>query len=198
MRAYITAHDILKDLIIYAITEDNPTAEGHPMLINENINSTFSTPTANSNVRPIMIMKPNDIHSFMQKINNGLKTKITCKLTNQYLKIKLETENLHAISTKYLDSTNIPYYIITSKNLRTVKAVIRGHPINTDLEIIKNELTELIFEIVNFYQLKKRDQARTPMPLFQIQLAPTENIENIWILHNLLYTKINVEKYNTD
>ncbi|GIY94568.1 hypothetical protein CEXT_382681 [Caerostris extrusa] len=32
MRAYITVHDILKDLIIYARTEDNPTAEGHPML----------------------------------------------------------------------------------------------------------------------------------------------------------------------
>ncbi|GIX66919.1 nucleic-acid-binding protein from transposon X-element [Caerostris darwini] len=154
--------------------------------------ATFSNP----NVRPIMIMKPNDIHSFMKKINTDLKTKITCKLTTQYLKLEPETETLHTTITKYLDNTNVPYYLITPKNLRPLKAVLRGLPINTDLDTIKHELTELHFQVINIYQLKKRDQARTPMPLFQIQLAPTENIEEIWTLDNLLFTKITVEKYN--
>ncbi|GIY62197.1 nucleic-acid-binding protein from transposon X-element [Caerostris darwini] len=154
--------------------------------------ATFSNP----NVRPIMIMKPNDIHSFYEKINTDLKTKITCKLTTQYLKLEPETETLHTTITKYLDNTNVPYYLITPKNLRPLKAVLRGLPINTDLDTIKHELTELHFQVINIYQLKKRDQARTPMPLFQIQLAPTENIEEIWTLDNLLFTKITVEKYN--
>ncbi|GIY23150.1 hypothetical protein CEXT_398531 [Caerostris extrusa] len=101
-------------------------------------------------------------------------------LTTQYLKLEPDTESLHATITKFLDDTNVPYYIITPKNLRPVKAVLRGLPINTDLDAIKTELTELHFQILNIYQLKKRDQARTPMPLFQIQLAPTSNIEQIW------------------
>ncbi|GIY64970.1 nucleic-acid-binding protein from transposon X-element [Caerostris darwini] len=156
---------------------------------------TPATP-ANPNVRPIMIMKPTDIHAFMKQLNDALKLKITCKLTAQYLKLEPDTESLHATITKHLDATNVPYYIITPKGLRPVKAVLRGLPISTDLEAIKNELTELNFQVINIYQLKKRDQARTPMPLFQIQLAPTENVEEIWQLDSLLFTKINVEKYN--
>ncbi|GIY59032.1 nucleic-acid-binding protein from transposon X-element [Caerostris darwini] len=128
-------------------------------------------------------MKLADIHSFMKKINTDLKVKITCKLTTQYLKLEPESENLHTIITKYLDSTNVPYYLITPKNLRPLKAVLHGLPINTDLEAIKNELTELKFQVINIYQLKKQDQARTPMSLFQIQLAPTENLEDIWTVY---------------
>ncbi|GIX90557.1 hypothetical protein CEXT_395871 [Caerostris extrusa] len=76
-----------------------------------------SNPTAitNPNVRPIMIMKPADIHSFMKKINTDLKVKITCKLTTQYLKLEPKSETLRTTITKYLDSTNVPYYLITPK-----------------------------------------------------------------------------------
>ncbi|GIY88012.1 nucleic-acid-binding protein from transposon X-element [Caerostris darwini] len=150
----------------------------------------------NPNVHPIMIMKPTDIHAFMKQLNDALKLKITCKLTAQYLKLEPDTESLHATITRYLDATNVHYYIITPKGLRPVKAVLRGLPISYDLEVIKTELTDLNFQVINIYQLKKRDQARTPMPLFQIQLAPTENVEDIWQLDSLLFTKITVEKYN--
>ncbi|GIX84003.1 nucleic-acid-binding protein from transposon X-element [Caerostris darwini] len=127
-----------------------------------------------------------------------LETDLNVRLTTQYLKLEPDTETLHATITKYLDNTNVPYYIITPKNLRPLKAVLRGLPINTDLDAIKNELTELKFQVINIYQLKKRDQARTPMPLFQIQLAPTDNLEEIWALDSLLFTKITIEKYNKE
>ncbi|GIY21586.1 hypothetical protein CEXT_462751 [Caerostris extrusa] len=80
--------------------------------------TSYPSAITNPKVRQIMIMKPADIHSFMKKINTDLKVKITCKLTTQYLKLEPETENLHTIINKYLDSTNVPYYLITPKNLR--------------------------------------------------------------------------------
>ncbi|GIY83480.1 probable RNA-directed DNA polymerase from transposon X-element [Caerostris extrusa] len=88
-----------------------------------------------------MIMKPADIHSFMKKINTDLKVKITCKLTTQYLKLEPDTETI----TKYLDNTNVPYYIITPKNLRPLKVVLRGL-LSTLNYAIKNELTDLKFQ----------------------------------------------------
>ncbi|GIY19106.1 hypothetical protein CEXT_335681 [Caerostris extrusa] len=101
-----------------------------------------------------MIMKPANIHAFMKQLNADLNIKITCKLTTQYLKLEPDTESLHATITKFLDDTNVPYYIITPKNLRPVKAVLRGLPINKDIDAIKTKLTDLNFQILNIYQLK--------------------------------------------
>ncbi|GIX98307.1 hypothetical protein CEXT_362761 [Caerostris extrusa] len=74
--------------------------------------------------------------------------------------------------------------------LRPIKCVIRGLPINTDPELIKTSLAEKNFNILNVFQLRKSDQERSPMPLFQIQLESTPEAENIWNLDSLLYTKI--------
>ncbi|GIY71190.1 nucleic-acid-binding protein from transposon X-element [Caerostris darwini] len=144
-----------------------------------------------------MIAKPTDTITFMRKTNNDLKFTINCKHTASYLKIEPDTEEQHTIITKYLDQNNIPYYIITPKGLRPIKCVIRGLPINTDPELIKTSLAENFFNILNVFQLRKRDQERSPMPLFQIQLESTPEAENIWTLDSLLYTKIKIEKYNT-
>ncbi|GIY98939.1 nucleic-acid-binding protein from transposon X-element [Caerostris extrusa] len=66
------------------------------------------------------------------------------------------------------------------KLLRPVKIVIRGLPIDTNPDLIKSELSDMHFHVANIYQLKKRDQDRTPMPLFQVQLNPTDNLDTIW------------------
>ncbi|GIY23545.1 nucleic-acid-binding protein from transposon X-element [Caerostris darwini] len=161
-----------------------------------NTKNTTQPETENPNIKPIMITKPSNIIEFMKKINLDLKIKLTCKITNQYIKIEPDNEELHRMITSYLDEKNIPYYIIMPKILRPVKIVIRGHPIDTNPEQIKSELTAMNYQIANIYQLKKRDQDRTPMPLFQVQLHPTENIETIWDLDSLLYMRIKVEKYN--
>ncbi|GIY03628.1 RNA-directed DNA polymerase from mobile element jockey [Caerostris darwini] len=170
-------------------TSATPTNQPQP------INVTPSNTT--SNVRPIMISKPNDTIAFMRKINTDLNFSITCKHTASYLKIEPATEDNHTIITRYLDNNNIPYYIITPKGLRPIKCVIRGLPINTDLELIKTSLVEKNFNILNVFQLRKRDQERSPMPLFQIQVEATPEAENIWNLDSLLYTKIKIEKYNS-
>ncbi|GIY59289.1 nucleic-acid-binding protein from transposon X-element [Caerostris darwini] len=114
-----------------------------------------------------MITKPNNIIEFMRKINTDLKTKLNCKITNQYIKLEPDNEELHRTITKYLDDNSIPYYIIMPKVLRPVKIVIRGLPIDTNPDLIKTKLTDMQFQVANIYQLKKSDQDRTPMPLFQ-------------------------------
>ncbi|GIY59291.1 nucleic-acid-binding protein from transposon X-element [Caerostris darwini] len=143
-----------------------------------------------------MITKPNNIIEFMRKINTDLKTKLNCKITNQYIKLEPDNEELHRTITKYLDDNSIPYYIIMPKVLRPVKIVIRGLPIDTNPDLIKTKLTDMQFQVANIYQLKKSDQDRTPMPLFQVQLNPTENIDSIWNIESLLYLKVKIEKYN--
>ncbi|GIY04740.1 hypothetical protein CEXT_268111 [Caerostris extrusa] len=138
-RTFITVQDILSSLIHHTRTEANPTAAGHPMLAktrqsltdlqtdlnvwkphvpaqtNPKTSPTATTAPTNPNVRPIMIMKPANIHAFMKQLNADLNIKITCKLTTQYLKLEPDTESLHATITKFLDDTNVPYYIITPK-----------------------------------------------------------------------------------
>ncbi|GIY14723.1 hypothetical protein CEXT_200251 [Caerostris extrusa] len=91
----------------------------------------------------------------MRKINTDLKTKLNCKITNQYIKLEPENEDLHITITKYLDDKQIPYYIIMPKLLRPVKIVIRGLPIDTNPDLIKSELTDMQFQVANIYQLKE-------------------------------------------
>ncbi|GIY63465.1 hypothetical protein CDAR_401791 [Caerostris darwini] len=127
-----------------------------------------------------MISKPTDTISFMKKLNEDLKINISCKHIANYIKIQPASEEQHIIITKYLDITTTPYHIITPQGLRPVKCVIRGLPINIDPELIKSALTEQKFTVLNVFQLRKRDQERSSMPLFQIQLESSPISENIW------------------
>lgn len=79
---------------------------------------------------------------------------------------------------------------------KRIKVIIRGLDIDTDLQILKKEITDLNFEILHLTQLKKRrEDGLWPLPLFLLNLPDDEHHSAIYGLNSILQTPIQVERF---
>ncbi|GBN81021.1 hypothetical protein AVEN_139099-1 [Araneus ventricosus] len=78
--------------------------------------------------------------------------------------------------------------------VKPIKIVIKGLPIDMDLEEIKTELVNKKFRVEKVTQLK-RYKTREPLNIYQIHLFPSDNIKEIYHLTTLSYNTITVEPY---
>lgn len=74
-----------------------------------------------------------------------------------------------------------------------MKVVIRGLPINSDIGGIEAELSEKGFSVHKINQMKGKN--KTVIPLFQVHLNITPNVEEVYKLSELNYVIVKVTKY---
>ncbi|GBM69812.1 putative RNA-directed DNA polymerase from transposon BS, partial [Araneus ventricosus] len=121
---------------------------------------------------------------------------IPCKAkeAGEFLKLFCQTPKDVRSLVNFLDKKGKEYFVIAERAEKPVKVVIKGLPIDTDLDHIKTELTNLKYRVDKVNQLKKY-KTREPLKIFQVHLLPTENIKEIYNLKALRYTIISVEPY---
>ncbi|GFV65852.1 uncharacterized protein TNCV_1256061 [Trichonephila clavipes] len=114
--------------------------------------------------------------------------------TKRYIKIEAQTENDHNEIVNYLKDKNLEFYVIEPLLSRPLKLVIKGLPVDIDPEDIKNDSISEGIKIVKTTQLK-RFITKTPLPIYMIEIARDENVNDIFQIRSCLYMQIKIDPF---
>ncbi|GFS82415.1 transposon Ty3-I Gag-Pol polyprotein [Trichonephila clavipes] len=151
------------------------------------------TPSSTQNNIPKVPLPPPVMIFITKHYREQLKT-LTMMNTGEFLKLYTNNhEEYHSLkeTTKQL---HYQFYVITAKNDRPIKVVIKGLPKSTHVDEIKSDLEEQGFEPERVVQLIGR-KTKNPLPVYMISLP--RNITNLKIfdIKTLGYLSIRVEPY---
>jgi PAX-interacting protein 1 len=120
-------------------------------------------------------------NDFELKILNGDQVKIQPSFTDRY----------HTI-VKALAEKHTEFHAYQPKENRSFRTVLRGIHYSTDTNEIKTEIEKLGHKVVNIFNIK---QTRTniPLPLFFVDLKPSDNSKEIYRIETLNYSKVKFE-----
>ncbi|GBL82401.1 hypothetical protein AVEN_252547-1 [Araneus ventricosus] len=145
-------------------------------------------------IPPVTLKKPDNYRKLLKQINETEGIKCNAKEAREFIKLFCESPKDVRNLTDYLDKNNKEYFVIPGKIVKPIKIVIKGFPIDMDLDEIKTELVNKKFRVDKVNQLK-RYKTREPLNIYQIHLFPSENIKEIYHLTSLSYHFITVEPY---
>ncbi|GFV54382.1 probable RNA-directed DNA polymerase from transposon X-element [Trichonephila clavipes] len=119
---------------------------------------------------------------------------IRSKLSGELIKLYTNTSIEYHKLLNLLDQHRYQYHVITPKDERPIKVVIKGLPGNTDINDIKSDLIDQGFTETKVSQLIGRI-TKQKLPVFMITLP--RNIQNakIFQLKTLGYLSIRIEGY---
>ncbi|KAL4155972.1 hypothetical protein QTP88_000007 [Uroleucon formosanum] len=103
-----------------------------------------------------------------------------------------QTSNPEAYRTlvHYLRNEKAEFHTFQLKEDKPMRIVIRNlHP-STSTEMIKNELEHRLYEVRQVTQVI----SKIPLPLFFVDLEPTDHSKEIFKLESILHTKIKIEE----
>ncbi|KAL4156016.1 hypothetical protein QTP88_000051 [Uroleucon formosanum] len=106
--------------------------------------------------------------------------------------LKVQTSNPEAYRTlvHYLRNEKAEFHTFQLKEDKPMRIVIRNlHP-STSTEMIKNELEHRLYEVRQVTQVI----SKIPLPLFFVDLEPTDHSKEIFKLESILHTKIKIEE----
>ncbi|GFW67012.1 putative RNA-directed DNA polymerase from transposon X-element [Trichonephila clavipes] len=117
------------------------------------------------------------------------------KTTGEYIKLYSNTAEQNRAVKHTMKSLGYKFYVITPKNERPIKIVIKGFPKTADPENIKTDLEAEGFEPDKVTQLIGR-RTKQKLPIFLVTLP--RSIENLKIfdLKTLAHLNITVDGYN--
>ncbi|GFX59460.1 nucleic-acid-binding protein from transposon X-element [Trichonephila clavipes] len=117
------------------------------------------------------------------------------KTTGEYIKLYSNTAEQNRAVKHTMKSLGYRFYVITPKNERPIKIVIKGFPKTADPENIKADLEEEGFQPDKVTQLVGR-RTKQKLPVFLVTLP--RSIENLKIfdLKTLPHLNITVDGYN--
>ncbi|KAL4156059.1 hypothetical protein QTP88_000094 [Uroleucon formosanum] len=106
--------------------------------------------------------------------------------------LKVQTSNPEAYRTlvHYLRNEKAEFHTFQLKEDKPMRIVIRNlHP-STSTEMIRNELEHRLYEVRQVTQVI----SKIPLPLFFVDLEPTDHSKEIFKLESILHTKIKIEE----
>ncbi|GIY84086.1 PUB domain-containing protein [Caerostris extrusa] len=116
---------------------------------------------------PIMVRYTDNLKNQIAEISNQFEDDVRIKLAGEQLKIFPANSDIHRDITKYLTDGKIEFYVITPKNQRPLKAVLKGLPVSYFADEIATGLAELGLKIDQVRQLTNL-KTKAPIPVWQI------------------------------
>ncbi|GFT22425.1 uncharacterized protein TNCV_3273961 [Trichonephila clavipes] len=115
------------------------------------------------------------------------------KTTGEFLKLYTNNHEEYHSLKETIKQLHYQFYVITAKNDRPIKVVIKGLPKSTHVDEIKSDLEEQGFEQAVVQLIGKK--TKKPLPVYMILLP--RNITNLKIfdIKTLGYLSIRVEPY---
>ncbi|GFW56141.1 nucleic-acid-binding protein from transposon X-element [Trichonephila clavipes] len=117
------------------------------------------------------------------------------KTTGEYIKLYSNTTEQNRTVRQTLIQLGYKLYVITPKNERPIKVVIKGFPKKANPEDIKKDLEKEGFEPEKVTQLVGR-RTKQLLPIFQVTLPRTIENLKIFDLKTLAHLNITVDGYN--
>lgn len=116
-----------------------------------------------------------------------------CKSTVDHLRIQTSNPEAYRTLVHYLRKEQAEFHTFQLKEDKPMRIVIRNlHP-STSTEMIKSELELRLYEVRQVTQVIHRI-SKIPLPLFFVDLEPTDHSIGIFKLESLLHTKIKIEE----
>jgi len=116
-----------------------------------------------------------------------------CKSTVDHLKIQTSNPGAYRTLVQYLRNEQAQFHTFQLNEDKPMRIVIRNlHP-STSTELIKSELELRLYEVRQVTQVIHRT-SKIPLPLFFVDLEPTDHSNEIFKLESLLHTKIKIEE----
>ncbi|GIY20268.1 hypothetical protein CEXT_606411 [Caerostris extrusa] len=92
---------------------------------------------------PIMVRFNDGLKEHVAAISNQHKEDVRVKLAGEQLKIFPVNSDVHRAVTRYLTEKKLEFFVITPKNQRPLKAVLKGLPVSYSTAKIEEGLSEL-------------------------------------------------------
>ncbi|GFT26329.1 putative RNA-directed DNA polymerase from transposon X-element [Trichonephila clavipes] len=146
-------------------TNDNTTTNDPPP----------STNTPKTYLPPPIMLKTSDETREHMKVITTTFPNIRSKLSGELIKLYTNTSIEYHKLLNLLDQHRFQYHVITPKDERPIKVVIKGLPRNTDINDIKSDLVDQGFNETKVSQLIGRI-TKQKLPVFMITLP--RNIHN--------------------
>ncbi|GBN89441.1 hypothetical protein AVEN_223697-1 [Araneus ventricosus] len=124
------------DVLAKLPAEDNPSNQTDKV-------KTATTPK----IVPIMMKRSNDYRDLIKQINEVEKIPCKAKEAGEFIKLFCETPNHVGALTDFLDKKEKESFVIPGSAEKPIKLVIKGLPIDMDLEEIKSELVSKKFRV---------------------------------------------------
>ncbi|GFW98396.1 uncharacterized protein TNCV_3454251, partial [Trichonephila clavipes] len=150
------------------------------------------TPAA-PRVKPIMMKLFPEYNLILQEIHRTHPT-VTNTHVGGWIKIQAENSDHHREITLFLSDKKCQYYVTDPPANRPLKVVIKGLLATTDPEDIKKDLIEQGINIVKIAQLRQF-KTKSPLPIFMIEIARDENVDDIFKIKNCLYMQIKIDPF---
>lgn len=116
-----------------------------------------------------------------------------CKSSADRLKIQTANPDSYRTLVRYLKEENAEFHTYQLHEDKPIRVVIRNlHP-TTRTELIKDELEVRLFEVRRVTNVLHRI-TKIQLPLFFVDLEPTQKSSEIFQLSSLLHTKIKIEE----
>ncbi|GFX85973.1 nucleic-acid-binding protein from transposon X-element [Trichonephila clavipes] len=170
-----------------AATPKTPSATGPTTPVNQN--------TAKPLPSPVSCLGITDSVRSQMKIIIDKYPKLRSRVTGEFIKLYTDDFDQYHELLHFVEKVKFQFCVITPKNERPIKVVLKGLPRNFKVDEIKADLEELGFTPEKVNQLIG-GQTKQTLPVFLVTLP--RNIENLKIfrLKTLSYLSIRVEGYN--
>ncbi|GFW91470.1 uncharacterized protein TNCV_3376351 [Trichonephila clavipes] len=144
-------------------------------------------------------------HHIMLKIKKNFKEQIKCisekfpkirnKIANDVVKMFTNDPEEYRSLIHFLESDKeFEFYVINRKNVKPIKAVIKGLPSSSKTADITNDLAEIGFQIESCKQLISK-RTKNSLPYFLVILPRNDQNSKIFDIAKLGYLQVKVEGY---
>ncbi|GFU63035.1 uncharacterized protein TNCV_4186521 [Trichonephila clavipes] len=150
------------------------------------------TPAA-PRIKPIMMKLFPEYNLILQEIHRTHPT-ATNTHVGGWIKIQTESSDHHREITSFLSDKKCQYYVTDPPANRPLKVVIKGLLATTDPEEIKKDLIDQGINILKIAQLRQF-KSKSTLPIFMIEIARDENVDDIFKIKNCLYMQIKIDPF---
>ncbi|GFQ67725.1 nucleic-acid-binding protein from transposon X-element [Trichonephila clavata] len=141
-----------------------------------------------------MLKGTTDLRTHIKLINQAFPN-LRNKLAGVYVKLYTDNMDMHAKLIDFLELNIIPFYVITPKDKRPIKVVIKGIPKESKVEHVLSDLTELGFPDAKVSQLIGRI-TKEKLPVFMGTLPRNINNAKIFDIKTVGYLSVRMEGYD--
>jgi hypothetical protein len=110
-------------------------------------------------------------------------------LQDNQVKIQPKSSNKYTIIIKALAEKRTQFHTYQPKADRHFRTVLQGLHYSTNIQDMKSEIESLGHTVMNIFNIKQ-SRTNTPLSLFFVDLKPSPNNKDIYLIETLHYTKI--------
>lgn len=167
---------------------------------NNNNNSNYHNNNRNK-IPPIIFRGPlqHNFNFFISNINSRTKNSVKIKTNKNTYFLFTKDLNDYDNTLNTLKQMNIEHHTHTPKTRKPIKLVLKGLPVNVDVNDIKSDILKKINVDVSIKQFTKKNLENNTvinLPIYSVVFPANTNFKDIFNIKEIFYCLVRWEKFN--